>query len=138
MRKETIKYIDFDGNEREETFYFNLTRAECFKMNAETPGGLATVLERIVKANDSPTIYATFVDLLSRAYGVKSDDGKRLVKSEALFKAFTETNAYDELICKFFAAPGFAADFFNEVIPSEQIKEFSNTVKINFEPKAVK
>jgi len=30
MLKKTIKYTDFDGNERTEDFYFNLTKARDY------------------------------------------------------------------------------------------------------------
>ena len=32
MLKKTIKYTDYDGNEREEDFYFNLSKAEITEM----------------------------------------------------------------------------------------------------------
>lgn len=133
MRKETIKYSDFDGTNREEIFYFNLTRAECVALHMQTTGGLPAVLEKIVKANDIGTIYATFEDLLGRSYGVKSDDGRRLMKGKdgELFLAFKETNAYDELMCKLISIPGYSADFFSEVIPAEALEELSNTIDKN-------
>lgn len=135
MRKETIKYTDFDGTEREETFYFNLTRTECIRLHSDTPGGLGKILEKIVKANDAGVIRATFEDLLGRSYGVKSDDGRRLMKGKngELFQAFTETLAYDELIVKLISVPGYSADFFNEVIPVEEIKDLVETISKNAE-----
>jgi hypothetical protein len=135
MRKETIKYKDFDGTEREETFYFNLTRAECVELHSKTPGGLGSILEKIVKANDTGVIYATFEDLLGRSYGVKSDDGRRLIKGkdQEYFVAFKESLAYDELICKLISVPGYAADFFNAVIPVEELKDLIGTLNKNAE-----
>lgn len=135
MRKETIKYTDFNGTEREETFYFNLTRTECIRLHSDTPEGLGAVLEKIVKAKDSGTIRATFEDLLGRSYGVKSEDGRRLMKGKngELFQAFSESMAYDELIVKLISVPGYAADFFNDVIPVEQIKDLVSTIDKNAE-----
>lgn len=133
MRKEVISYVDYNGTERSEEFYFNLTRAECIKIHNQTPGGLSAVLDKIVKANDAGVIQATFEDLLGRSYGVKSDDGRRLVKGRNLehFVAFQETPAYDELICKLISVPGYAAEFFNDVIPTEQIKDLVDTIEKN-------
>ena len=133
MRKETIKYTDFNGTEREEDFYFNLTRAECVELHSKTPGGLGTILEKIVKANDTGVIYATFDDLLGRSYGVKSDDGRRLMKgnNQEYYVAFRESNAYDELICKLISVPGYAADFFNAVIPTEELRDLIGTINAN-------
>lgn len=133
MRKEVISYVDYNGTERSEEFYFNLTRAECIKIHNQTPGGLSAVLEKIVKANDAGVIQATFEDLLGRSYGVKSEDGRRLVKGRNLehFVAFQETPAYDELICKLISVPGYAAEFFNDVIPTEQIKDLVDKIEKN-------
>lgn len=133
MRKEIIKYTDWNGTDREETFYFNLTRTECIRLHSDTPGGLGEVLDRIVKANDTGTIRATFEDLLGRSYGVKSEDGRRLIKGKngEMFQAFTESMAYDELIVKLISEPGYAADFFNDVIPVEQIKDLVDKIDRN-------
>lgn len=139
MRKEIISYVDYNGTERSEEFYFNLTRAECIKIHNQTPGGLSAVLEKIVKANDAGVIQATFEDLLGRSYGVKSEDGRRLVKGRNLehFVAFQETPAYDELICKLISVPGYAAEFFNDVIPTEQIKDLVDKIEKNADSSTV-
>ena len=133
MRKETRSYIDWDGNERTEDFYFNLSRAECISLNNKTPGGLASVLEKIVKAKDTGTIQSTFEDLLGRSFGVKSDDGRRLMKgkNQEYFQAFAETHAYDDLMCDLISIPGYAAEFFNDVIPTEQIKDLVGKIEAN-------
>ena len=133
MRKETRSYIDWDGNERTEDFYFNLSRAECISLNNKTPGGLGSVLEKIVNANDTGTIQSTFEDLLGRSFGVKSDDGRRLMKgkNQEYFQAFAETPAYDDLMCDLISIPGYAAEFFNDVIPTEQIKDLVGKIEAN-------
>lgn len=133
MRKETRTYVDWDGNTRTEDFYFNLTRAECISLNNKTPGGLAAVIDKIVKANDTGTVQSTFEDLLGRSYGVKSDDGRRLIKgkNQEYFQAFSETPAYDDLMCDLIAIPGYAAEFFNDVIPTEQITDLVDKISKN-------
>lgn len=133
MRKETRTYTDWDGHERTEDFYFNLTRAECISLNNTTPGGLGNVLEKIVKANDTGTVQKTFEDLLARSFGVKSDDGRRLMKgkNQEYFIAFSETPAYDDLMCDLISIPGYAAEFFNEVIPTEQISDLVKKIESN-------
>lgn len=135
MRKETRTYVDWDGRERTEVFYFNLTRAECISINNKTPGGLGAVLEKIVKANDAGTVQTTFEDLLGRSFGVKSDDGRRLIKGkdQEYFRAFSETPAYDDLMCDLITIPGYAAEFFNEVIPVEQVAELVERINKNAE-----
>ena len=82
MIKKTITYTDYNGTERKEDFYFNLTKAEIMEMEMSTKGGLAEMIQRIVAAQDQPAIIKIFKDLIVKAYGVKSPDGKRFIKND--------------------------------------------------------
>ncbi len=117
MLKKTIKYVDFDGNERTEDFYFNLTKAECAEMELAAEGGLAKMLQKIVAAQDSKRIVEIFKDIVLRAYGEKSADGRRFIKSQELKDGFSQTEAYSELFMELATNADAAADFVNSVIP---------------------
>lgn len=117
MFKQSIKYTDYNGMEREEDFYFNLSRAELIKLEYTTPGGLKEMIERIVKEKDTVKIYQMFTDIVRLAYGEKSDDGKHFKKSEELSEAFCQTEAYSELMMMFINDADFAAKFVNGIIP---------------------
>ena len=52
MRKETITYTDYNDIERTEDFYFNVTKTELLRMEADKNGAFSTVLEKFVKAKD--------------------------------------------------------------------------------------
>ncbi len=119
MLKKTIEYTDFDGNERKEDFYFNLTKAEIMEMNLSTYGGLDKMLEKIVAAQDTPKIVATFKDLVLRAYGIKSDDGRRFIKSEKLREEFAQTEAYSVLFMELATNEDAAIEFVNGIVPKE-------------------
>lgn len=97
MLKRTIKYLDYDGVEREEDFYFNLSRSELMKMELKEVGGLAKRLERIIKAKETHEIAEHFERVILDAYGEKSADGKHFRKSPEISQSFKETPAYDEL-----------------------------------------
>ena len=116
MIKETIKYTDYNGEEREEDFYFNLSRAEIIKMNYSYEGGLEGLIQKIVKEKDTVKIYKMFTDILFMAYGEKSADGKRFIKSEEISTAFIQTEAYSELIMKLIQDADYAAKFVNGII----------------------
>ena len=75
MLKKTITYVDYNGEERKEDFYFNLSKAEVMEMELSTTGGLAEMIQRIVAAKDAPAIIKIFKDLVRKAYGEKSPDG---------------------------------------------------------------
>lgn len=122
MLKKTIPYVDFDGNERTEEFYFNLTKAEVIEMEMSTSGGLAAMLEKIVASQDTKRIIEVFKDLILKSYGEKSPDGKRFVKNQELRDAFSQTEAYSELFLELATNPEAAAAFVNGIVPSSPIK----------------
>ena len=126
MFKEKIKYVDFDGNEREETFYFNLTQAEIIEMEAGESGGYGEMLKRIVESKNSSEIMKVFKTFLLKSYGEKSADGKYFNKSEEIAKAFEHSAAYSEIFMKLCTNADYAVNFINLVLPlnDEQRKEF--------------
>ena len=117
MLAKKITYTDYDGVERTETFYFNLTRAELTELQLTYPGGYAEHIERVTESADRPKIVEMFKDLIYRTYGEKTEDGRRLVKSPELSKAFMETLAYDELFIEIATDAEFAAEFVAGVMP---------------------
>lgn len=117
MLKKTIKYVDCNEIEREEDFYFNLTEAELMEMEYGTTGGFSEMIKKIIAAQDTPTIMKIFKELLLKAYGEKSPDGKRFVKSEELSTAFSQTEAYSKLFMELATNDVKAAEFVNGIIP---------------------
>lgn len=119
MLKKRIKYTDYDGNEREEDFYFNLTKAEITEMELSTEGGLQNMIEKIIDAKDTPQIIQFFKKIILMAYGEKSPDGRRFIKSEDLSTAFTQTPAYSELFMELATDDVAASAFINGIIPKD-------------------
>lgn len=119
MLKKTIKYTDYNGTERTEDHYFNLTKSEIMKMEMSTTGGMAEMINRIVAAEDAPAIIAVFEDLIAKSYGVKTVDGKGFDKNPKHFEAFKQTLAYDELFMELATDDKAAAAFVNGIIPAE-------------------
>ena len=97
MLKKIITYTDYNGVERTEPFYFNLSKAELMEMELGVTGGMTEMLDKIIAAKDAPSLMKTFKEMIMKSYGIKSDDGKRLIKSEELSIAFTQTEAYSVL-----------------------------------------
>lgn len=121
MLKKTITYTDYNGTERTEDFYFNLTKAEVIEMEMGTTGGMAETIQKIVDAQDAPAIIKTFKDLVLKAYGEKSIDGKRFVKSEELAIAFSQTEAYSQLFMELATDTDAASTFVNGILPNPNI-----------------
>ena len=125
MLKRTITYTDYNGTERTEDFYFNLTKAELMEMEMSINGGLAEMIQHIVKAQDAPSIIKIFKDLVFKAYGEKSLDGKRFVKSEEISNAFAQTEAYSILFMELATDDEAAAAFINGIVPADMSKQLA-------------
>ena len=123
MLKKTIKYKDYDDVERSEDFYFNLSKAELMEMEMSTAGGLAEMIKKIVATQDQPAIIKLFKELILKAYGEKSPDGKRFIKSDELATAFSQTEAYSNLFVELSTDSDKAAEFVNGIIPADLAKE---------------
>ena len=129
MLKKTINYEDFNGVERKEDFYFNLSKAEIMEMQFGTVGGLDVMLKKIIDAKDVKSIMDTFKMLILKAYGIKSDDGRRFIKSEEISKEFEQTEAYSILYMELASDDNAAAEFVNGIIPKDVATEVSNQMK---------
>lgn len=119
MLKETIKYVDYNGEERTEDFYFNLNKAELMEMELSTVGGLTEMITKIVNEKDAPAIVKIFKDLVLKAYGQKSADGKRFIKNDKLREEFEQTEAYSILFMKLATDADAAAKFVNGIVPAD-------------------
>lgn len=117
MYKIHEKYTDYDGVEREEDFYFNLTEAEITEMELTTEGGMSAMLNRIIAAKDSTKLIAVFKDLLLKSYGQKSPDGRRFIKNQELTTDFVETPAYSQIYMRLASDDKSATEFVNNIIP---------------------
>lgn len=123
MITKTIKYTDYNGVEREEKFLFHLTKAELMEMEMGTTGGLAEMIQKIIEAQDVPAIIKIFKDLVLKAYGEKSADGKRFVKINdagvPLSIGFSQTEAYSQLFMELAMDADKAAEFVKGIIPGD-------------------
>ena len=123
MITKTIKYTDYNGVEREEKFLFNLTKAELMEMEMGTTGGLAEMIQKIIETQDAPSIIKIFKDLVLKAYGEKSADGKRFIKINdagvPLSIGFSQTEAYSQLFMELAMDAEKAAEFVKGIIPGD-------------------
>lgn len=122
MLKKTITYTDYDGNERTEDFYFNLTKAEVLEMEMSINGGMTKLIQRLVAEQDMERISKTFKDIVMKAYGEKSLDGKYFEKSYERSLRFTQTEAYSELFLELLD-PDKAAAFISAILPQDAVAQ---------------
>lgn len=117
MLKKTITYIDYDGIERTEDFYFNLTKAEVAEMEMSSHGGMERLLQQIAMTQDRKRLVELFKEIILKSYGEKSMDGRRFIKSKELSEAFSQTEAYSELFMQLATDTEAASKFINGVMP---------------------
>lgn len=124
MYVKEMEYTDFNGAQRKEKFYFNLTKAEILDLELGKAGGLTEYIKKIIEAQDTPTIMALFKSLLLKSYGVKSDDGRRFIKNDEVRAEFEQTQAFSDLYMLLALNDEEAAKFVNAIIPSDmQVSE---------------
>ena len=126
MLTKTVKYTDYNGNERTETLNFHLTKAEIAEMELSMPGGMSAIIQRIIEAQDTKELIAIFKDLLLRSYGVKSPDGRRFIKNDELREEFSQTEAYSEMFMELATDAKAASDFVNGIIPADMQEQLKN------------
>lgn len=119
MLKKTITYKDYNGVERTEDFYFNLSKAEIMEMELSVDGGWTEMVKKVASAKDGPTIMKIFKDVIGKAYGEKSADGKYFEKSDELSRRFFQTEAYSDLFMELVTDAKKAADFMNQIVDSD-------------------
>lgn len=124
MLAKTITYKDYDGNERTETHYFHLTRAELALMDLSEMGGLRKRMERMMELQDGPSILEVLKSTVKAAYGVKSPDGRKFIKNDDVYNDFAQTEAYSVFMMELLGKPGAAADFFKGILPEDIGREF--------------
>lgn len=139
MFTKTITYEDFNGTERTETHHFNLTQTEFMEIYANMPEGLSKAVDAMdpIDPNntDNENLEATAVkvietlgndgvlnfykELVLKAYGIKSEDGRRFIKSKQLSEEFSQTLAYDNMMMEFMTTEKASSDFINAIIPAK-------------------
>ena len=123
MLKKTITYTDFNGEEVSEDFFFHLSKAELVELEMSHKGGLSEALERIIAAEDNKSIIAEFKNIILAAYGKRSEDGKRFIKTQEIRDEFVSTEAYSTLFMELVTDTNAAVVFVNGVIPQDMVVE---------------
>lgn len=131
MLKKTVTYTDFDGNERTEELYFNLTKAELMELQMSEIGGLEKRLKGIIMAQNGVEIMKFFKDIFLNSYGVKSPDGRRFIKNDEVRTDFEQTEAYSQLFMELVTDADKMADFIKGVIPSDLAGQVDEEMKKN-------
>lgn len=125
MFKDTVSFEDYNGDNVTETLYFNISKPELAKLNYSVSETYLSKLEKMqeaLKAHDESIIGEVvdfFEEIVSLSYGVKSEDGKRFIKSEEITEEFMQSNAYEQIFMKLINDEDYVEKFFLGIIPSD-------------------
>lgn len=99
MLKQQVTYEDFDGNTQKETLYFNLNRMELIAFQQRYGSdNMEKYINNLIEEKKIQPMYDLLNDFVLTAYGIKSEDGKRFIKSERIREEFQQSLAYEALI----------------------------------------
>lgn len=134
MLKKTITFEDFDGNSHTEDFYFNLSKTELYEMNVSEKGGFSDYLQQIIVEENGREIIRIMREILQKAYGVRSPDGKKFVKNEEVWNEFKDSAACDSLLFELYSDSVKAAEFFRGIAPAELVDQVEPIDSANLTP----
>lgn len=123
MYKKEIEYIDYNGDPRKETKYFNLSKAELMEMELSTQAGIEEMIRMMIATKDNAKIVQTYKDLILKSYGIKSEDGTRFIKSQQLREEFEQSEAYSEFFMELLSNSETQKAFINGIINGVNVPE---------------
>ena len=135
MLRKSITYTDFNGDRVTEDHYFHLSKADLIEMEMAYKGGLHEHLKTIVAAEDGAKIIYEFKQLILMAYGMRSDDGKRFIKTQELRDEFMSSEAYSALFMELCLDAGAAAEFVGGIVPPGLDEDIAKLVSKSESPK---
>lgn len=126
MLAKEIKYVDFLGQERTETFHFNLSKSEVLKMELGVSGGLTRLIKTLLAEQNSPKLIDLYEKIILDSYGVISPDGRQFIKNEEVRNSFAQTDAYNQLFMELLTDENKAMSFIRAIVPVTDEKPLTN------------
>lgn len=117
MYKKNITYTDFNGDERTDAFYFNLSDAEILELQVSYGGDMSRIMTNMLEKRDAKGLLGIITDLIRTSYGEKSSDGKRFMKNQEVKDSFVTTDAYSKLVLELLNDEKEFEKFMTNVIP---------------------
>lgn len=129
MFTKTIAYKDLNGADRTKECHFHFFESEILEMEMSEMGGFAEMVQRMIDAQDHPSLVKVIKEFLLKAYGIKSPDGDQFIKSEEISNKFSQTGAFSALFMELTTNEVKAAEFVNALIPESMRKNIAENLK---------
>lgn len=115
MFVKSIKYTDFNGQEREEKFYFHLSKPEVIKLQAKFGMTLAEKAKEVTSKADLDDLLEFLEIIVLDSYGKKTEDGRSFIKSPEIRQSFEYSQAYADFFEEMLLTPNLAKEFGEKV-----------------------
>ena len=129
MYKKNITYVDFNGNERTDPFYFNLSDAEILELQVEYGGNMSQIMGSMLEKGDAKGLLGIITNLIKSSYGEKSNDGRRFMKNQEIRDSFVTTDAYSKLVLELLNDEKEFEKFMSGIIPSERREALNEVIR---------
>ena len=129
MYKKNITYTDFNGDERTDAFYFNLSDAEILEFQVSYGGEMSRIMSNMLEKRDAKGLLGIITDLIQTSYGEKSSDGKRFMKNQEIKDSFVTTDAYSKLVLELLNDEKEFEKFMTNVIPSAKREALNEMIR---------
>lgn len=111
MLQQQLTYIDLNGTERTENFYFHLSEREAFLLAARFGGDIEAYVNNLAESQDLDMMLEFFEKILLDSYGKKAPDGRTFEKNAKIRSEFENSVAYSELFMKMLTDHEFGVRF---------------------------
>jgi hypothetical protein len=131
MLKKTITFKDLDGEEVTDDFYFHMSEAEITQLELSESNGFSEHLKKLIGSRDGKQIIEHFTAIILAAYGERSLDNRRFVKSKEISEAFQQTDAFSVLFMEMIGDSDASTAFIKGMLPA------SVAAKLDASPEAI-
>lgn len=123
MLKKKITYTDYNGMERTDNFYFNMTEREIVMLLAKLGvEDLKEYANKLAESGDFKAMFSFVDDIILSSIGAKSEDGKRFVKTQKIRDEFEQSEAYNVMFMDFLQNPSSASSFASAIVAKAKAK----------------
>lgn len=137
MYTKKITFDDLEGNPVTDEFHFHLSKPQMARLEVSKKGGLDKWVKEIMDRGDSDLILETFEKLISMSYGLKAEDGRRFIQSDALSESFMQTDAYSQFFAMLLSDVQEAALFITNIVPKDMRDRVPNLETTEEEEKRI-
>lgn len=123
MIKKTVVYENLDGKTESEVVYLNINMIELTELEFVAEKSISDILKEIGKTPSMADALKTFKMFLRFAYGVKSPDSKKLLKSDSIWESFENSEPYSALLWEMLNDAPKAVDVIMGILPQKKIEE---------------